>query len=148
MTTTRGKGGGGGADVSAVGYEIQRRILAHKHQSPETQHQLWTPEQLKEAKYEVGEMITDHFEVIQKTPERIVVRCGDSPRKRGVRESDGLFDIEARILKDQGEVEFALESYFFQGLGKTQETMPKWMETLHKVYTKLWMESAIWNCMK
>ncbi|KAA8894824.1 hypothetical protein FN846DRAFT_894714 [Sphaerosporella brunnea] len=130
------------------GYEAQRRILSRYHESEKTAHQLWSPEALANSNYEVGTQITDHFEVIQKTPERIVMRCGDSPMKRGVRETDGLFDMEARVLKDEGVVEFALESYFFQGLGKAEGITSKWMDMLHRVYTKMWMETAIWNCMK
>lgn len=34
--------------------------------------------------------MTDHFEILEHNHERILVRCGDSPLKTGVRDSDGL----------------------------------------------------------
>jgi hypothetical protein len=45
-------------------------------------------------------------------------------------------------------VEFGLKSVFFQGLGKADaKPMPETIEALHRIYTKILMESAIWNCM-
>lgn len=143
--------GGWGAELirgGSVGYEIQRRVLERKHHGPETAGQLWAPEQLAASDYSVGTQITDHFEVIEKTPERIVTRCGGSPRTRGVRANDGIFEMGAKVIPEEGCVEFALESVFYQGLGKTAETIPTWMEFLHQQYTKVWMETAVWHCMR
>lgn len=78
------------------------------------------------------------------TPESIIVRCGDSPRTRDVRASDGLFEIKAEIKKDEGIAEFQLKSLFYQGLGKAPaQPMPFHVEVLHRYYCKLWMESAV-----
>jgi hypothetical protein len=72
------------------------------------------------------------------------VRCGDSPLKTGVRESDGLFEMAAKVNKEEGVAEFRLKSVFYQGLGKANgPPMPPHIEFLHRLYTKLWMESAI-----
>jgi len=94
--------------------------------------------------YDVGTQITDHFEVVEKTPETIIVRCGDSPLKTGVRPSDGLFEMGVKINKEEGFAEFRLKSVFYNGVGKTTEApMPKHVEFAHRLYTKLWMETAI-----
>lgn len=61
----------------------------------------------------MGTKITDHFEVVAKSPESIIVRCGDSPRNKDVRESDGLFEMQAEIKKDEGVAEFGLKSVFY-----------------------------------
>jgi hypothetical protein len=46
--------------------------------------------------------MTDHFEVIEHTPQRIVVRCGDSPLKTGLRPMDGLFEMSVKVNKEEG----------------------------------------------
>lgn len=94
----------------------------------------------------MGTQITDHFEVVSKTPEAIVVRCGDSPLKRDVRDSDGLFEMGVVVKRDEGVAEFRLKSVFYKGLGKADgKPMPEHIEFLHRLYTKLWMETAVRN---
>lgn len=135
-----------------IGYEIQRRILERKYRDETTAGQLWTRGELAEADYAVGTVVTDHFEVVDRAPERILLRCGGSPKVSDVRESDGLFEIGARVKEEEGVAEFYLKSVLFQGLGKAEAgskgPMPEWMVALHKVYAKIWMETAIWACMK
>ncbi|KAF9043702.1 hypothetical protein BDZ89DRAFT_1059128, partial [Hymenopellis radicata] len=80
---------------SGPGYEIQRRYLERKYYGPETKEQLWTREQLKSSSYPVGTVVTDHFEVVQRTRDSVVVRCGDTPRIRDVRPSEGVFEMAA-----------------------------------------------------
>lgn len=111
-----------------------------------TAHQLWSPEELKSSTYDVGTQITDHFEVVSKTPESIVVRCGDSPLNAGVRDSDGLFEMGVQIKREEGVAEFRLKSVFYKGLGLAEsEPMPAHVVFLHKLYTKVWMETAVGN---
>ncbi|KAI9367769.1 hypothetical protein BJX61DRAFT_551089 [Aspergillus egyptiacus] len=129
---------------SGWGYAFQRAYLSRKYESPETATHLWSPEQLASSSYEVGTLITDHFEVVEKTAERIVVRCGDSPRRREVRASDGLFEISAVVKPEDGVAEFGLKSCFYQGLGKAAgEPMPPHIVWLHQQYTKLLAETAL-----
>jgi len=137
---------------SGWGYEVQRRVLERKWRGDvaRTGHQLWDRKELHESKYEVGTEITDHFEVVEKdvSDGRIVVRCGDSPLNRGVRDSDGLFEMSVKVDKEKGEAVFGLKSVFFKGLGKSDAgPMPSHIEFLHRYYTKLWMESAVQNCV-
>jgi len=129
-----------------LGYAFQRAYLSRKYEGPATAHQLWTREQLQKSSYEVGTQMTDHFEIVEKTPEHILVRCGDSPLKRDVRPSDGLFDISVKVNEQEGVAEFGLKSVFYKGLGKADGApMPKHIEFLHRLYTKLWMETALSN---
>lgn len=120
------------------GYRYQRRYLEKKYRGPTTSHQLWDVSSLATSKYPVGTQITDHFEVVHHDPEHIVVRCGDSPLKTGVRSSDGLFEMSAKVHKEAGNVEFGLKSVFFQGEGKSDKPpMDGIMEWAHKQYTKV-----------
>ncbi|PSR88685.1 hypothetical protein BD289DRAFT_431758 [Coniella lustricola] len=125
-------------------YRFQRRYLARKYQAEAPLH-LWNPRDLATSTYEPGTCITDHFEVVEKTPTSITVRCGDSPRHQAGRESDGLFIMYAEIDKERNEVELGLKSCFFNSA--TQQDgilgpMPKYMEIAHQYYARLWMISA------
>jgi hypothetical protein len=130
-----------------IGYAYQRSYLEKKYRNTTTTaHQLWTRSELLSSTYDVGTQITDHFEVVSKTPEAIVVRCGDSPLKTGVRDSDGLFEMGVKINREEGVAEFRLKSVFYKGLGKAENPpMPSHVEFAHRLYTKLWMESAVRN---
>ena len=137
---------------SGVGYAYQRRYLEKKYRQDEgTRGQLWDKEELKGSEYAVGTRITDHFEVVSKTPESIVVRCGDSPRISEVRESDGLFEMCVDVRKEEGVAEFGLKSVFYNGLSGykgTAQPMPPHVQWLHQQYDKVLMESALRNVMK
>ena len=95
---------------SGWGYAYQRRFLEKKYRGSDTADQLWDNQELKSSNYEIGQRITDHFEVVSKNANSIIVRCGDSPRKMEVRDSDGLFEILADIKQDEGVAEFGLKS--------------------------------------
>jgi len=104
---------------------------------------------------QVGTQITDHFEVVSKTPESIMVRCGDSPRILEPRASDGLFEMVAEIKKDEGVAQFKLKSVFYNGLGERDETgngqgpMPWHVQWLHAQYGKVMMETSLRKmCMR
>jgi hypothetical protein len=63
-----------------------------------------------------------------------------------VRPSDGLFEIATAVRVDKGYAEFRLKSVFYQGLGEAQgKPVEGLMWWAHKLYTKLWMESAVRN---
>ncbi|KAK0667480.1 hypothetical protein QBC41DRAFT_228406 [Cercophora samala] len=131
-----------------LGYRFQRAYLARKYQGPATATQLWTADQLSKSTYEPGTQLTDHFEVVEKTPTEIVVRCGDTPRNPGPRDSDGLFVISASVDKARGEVVLGLKSCFFNGNSRVegiQGPMPGWMEELHRWYSRLWLVTGSWR---
>lgn len=133
-----------------TGYIPQRAFFDRKYRGAETASHLWDRSDLLSNKYEVGTIITDHFEVVEKSKDRIVIRCGDSPRIRDIRASDGLFEIAAVVNKEQGVAEFSLKSCFYQGLGKAEsapmDDMTAWA---HRQYTKLLLETAVLKtCVK
>lgn len=104
---------------------------------------------MQSSAYESGTQITDHFEVVAKTDNSIIVRAGDSPRVQDVRAADGLFEMTAEVLEEEGVVEFGLKSAFFNGLavpdttGKMAEPMNGFVQWLHQAYDKMLMESAV-----
>ncbi|KAI6791223.1 hypothetical protein KC363_g2944 [Hortaea werneckii] len=135
-----------------LGYAYQRRYLEKKYRGPETATDLWERKDLKEAEYPLGTRITDHFEVVSKTPTSIIVRCGDSPRKMDVRDSDGLFEMMAEIKEKEGVAEFGLKSVFYNGLAQPDQVkgwegaeppMGPWIQWLHAQYDKLLMETSL-----
>lgn len=71
--------------------------------------------------------------------------------KREVRDSDGLFEMGAEVKREEGVVEFRLKSVFFKGTGHVEGglqgkgPMPAHVEWAHRLYTKVWMETALGN---
>lgn len=137
--------------IATLGFAVQRRYLDFKYRGPETASQLWTNEQLAESSYDKGTCITDHFEVVERTPTAITVRCGDSPRNQALRPSDGLFEISATVDRQREEVELRLKSCLFSSQGSVEGfkgPMPGWMEELHQWYARIWSETGSWRLLK
>ncbi|KAJ7623530.1 hypothetical protein FB45DRAFT_108156 [Roridomyces roridus] len=131
---------------SGIGYDVQRKILEKKHRGPETAHQLWDRPELAASTYPVGTEITDHFEVVSHTSTSIVLRAGDCPRNSGPRDADGLFEMSAVVDESKQVAEFALKCIFFHSEGtNNSERMPEPVAFLHRLYTKLWMETGLKN---
>ncbi|KAL1888452.1 hypothetical protein Sste5346_009569 [Sporothrix stenoceras] len=133
------------------GYTIQRKYLEYKYRGPETASQLWDPEELQTSNYDKGTQITDHFEVLEKTPTSITVRAGDTPRTRGPRASDGLYIISATVDKPNELVELSVKSVFFSSEGKVEGKkgpMPPWIDELHQWYSRVLNETASWRLLK
>ena len=128
-----------------TGYSIQRRYLHRKYFGTDTSSHLWTPDQIAASNFEPGTILTDHFEVVERTPTEITVRCGDSPRNQGPRASDGLFAIGATIDKEAQVARLTLKSCFFPSDRKVEGDkgpMPGWIENLHQWYARILMVSA------
>ena len=65
---------------SGVGYAYQRRYLEKKYRAlPNREDNLWDRKELAESEYQVGTKITDHFEVLEHTPEKV---CRDKLEMR------------------------------------------------------------------
>ncbi|KAK0611460.1 hypothetical protein B0T14DRAFT_500553 [Immersiella caudata] len=131
-----------------LGYRPQRDYLSRKYEGPATASQLWTTEQLNKSTYEPGTQLSDHFEIVEKTPTEIIVRCGDSPRNTGPRDSDGLLILSAEVDKEHNEVVVGLKSVFFNSSRKIegiQGPAPFWLEIAHRWYSRLLTESASWR---
>lgn len=134
-----------------LGFAVQRQYLDFKYRGPETANQLWDTEQMATSNYDKGTCIVDHFEVVDKNSTSITVRCGDSPRNKGPRASDGLFVVSATVDKAREEVELQLKSVLFTSQGKIpgiKGPMPPWMEELHQWYARIWSETASWKLRK
>jgi len=93
--------------------------------------------------------MTDHFEVVSKSQDSIIVRCGGSPLNKDVRGSDGLFELRAELDEEEDVARFEMKSVFFNGLDKSEQHMvPQHIVFLHRIYTKWWMETAVRSMMK
>jgi hypothetical protein len=57
---------------SGPGFEIQRRYLERKYRALDGRNDhLWEKRELGSSDYEVGTKITDHFEVVDRSPEKV-----------------------------------------------------------------------------
>jgi hypothetical protein len=63
-----------------VAYRVQRRYLERKYRAlPGREDHLWDVKQLEKSEYPVGTKITDHFEVVEHTPEKVLASCFPAP---------------------------------------------------------------------
>ncbi|OAP55812.1 hypothetical protein AYL99_09964 [Fonsecaea erecta] len=132
------------------GYAFQRWYLRQRYGAlPETQSQLWTKQSLLQSKYDTGTAFTDHLVVLNKTPQSIILRGGQSPRNQPEtpRDMDGLLEIQAVPDFDNGYVDFKFKSVFFAGTGfdasSGAKVVPDPLVWAHKQYTKLLVESGL-----
>jgi hypothetical protein len=93
--------------------------------------------------------------VVAKSDNSIIVRCGDSPRIKDVRASDGLFEMVAEAKKEEGVAEFQLKSVFYNGIAQPDKTgkpldapMSPFIQWLHAQYDKVLMETALRECTR
>ena len=57
---------------SGLGFRVQRRYLEKKYRAlPGREEHLWDVKQLEQSKYEVGTNITDHFEVVEHSDDKV-----------------------------------------------------------------------------
>ncbi|KAF1850330.1 uncharacterized protein K460DRAFT_269346 [Cucurbitaria berberidis CBS 394.84] len=136
---------------SGVGYRIQRRYMERKYRAlPGREEQLWDVKELEASEYPVGTIVTDHFEVVEHTPEKVIVRCGDSPFNTDHRPSDGLFSMEVSKDDEAQIATFHLKSVFVNTTpeGKDSQPLPWNFQFAHRWYTKLWMEGATRQVLK
>ncbi|KAF2205366.1 hypothetical protein GQ43DRAFT_407586 [Delitschia confertaspora ATCC 74209] len=134
-----------------VGFALQRRYLERKYRALEGRDKmLWDKEELGKSEYEVGTKIVDHFEVVDRSDDRVVVRCGDSPLNTAQRPGDGLFSMEVTEDEEAQTATFHLKSVFVDTTpeGKNAQPLPWHFQFLHRAYTKLLMETAVRKLMK
>ncbi|KAH7119658.1 hypothetical protein B0J11DRAFT_491546 [Dendryphion nanum] len=136
---------------SGLGYAYQRRYLEKKYRAlPGREGNLWDREELGKSGYEVGTIITDHFEVLAHDEGKVIVRCGDSPLNKDHRPSDGLFAMEVTTDEEAQTATFHLKSVFVNTTaeGKDAQPLPWRFQFAHRLYTKLWMETAVRKLLK
>ncbi|KAG0133678.1 hypothetical protein HOY82DRAFT_482438 [Tuber indicum] len=126
------------------GYMCQRKILEMKYRNLEGREgMLWDKAELENAEYGVGSIITDHFEVVERGNDKVIIRGGDSPLVHGNRSNDGLFLLE--VTKDEEFANFHIKSIFFDSTaqGDKAKKFPGWLRFAHTVYVRLLMRSGV-----
>ena len=78
------------------------------------------------------------------------MRCGASPLNSEPRASDGLFSMEVTTDEEKGLATFHLKSVFIDTSpsGKDAQPLPWRFQFAHRLYTKLWMETATRKLLK
>ncbi|KAI0886872.1 uncharacterized protein GGS22DRAFT_158902 [Annulohypoxylon maeteangense] len=124
-------------------YAPQRTIMAYTNKGPKTENQLFDEQQLASSKYELGTRFSDHFEVVERTRNSVMLRGGGSPLEPGPREVDGLFVINAKLNKQAGTVDVGLKTVFFNSAEATgKKPAPFLVELLHRYYARAMVDDG------
>ncbi|KAI0838419.1 hypothetical protein F5Y06DRAFT_46062 [Hypoxylon sp. FL0890] len=126
-------------------YTPQRILMKLANKGPKTENQLFDRDQLASSKYELGTRFSDHFEVVERTKNSIMVRAGGSPLEPGPRELDGLIVISAKVNKEIGTVEVGLKTTFFNSdepIRDERKPAPFVAELLHRFYARAMVDSG------
>ncbi|OTB06779.1 hypothetical protein M426DRAFT_318489 [Hypoxylon sp. CI-4A] len=134
---------------SRWGYWPQSKLHERYDKPPGTESYLWHTSDLALAKYETGLKFSNHFEVVNNDGKEVIVRCGGSPLNGGLRDSDGLVVINAKIDKEAQQAEFTLKSALYSSSGNFAEgakhPVPPKMTFLHRWYVRMLVASAVKN---
>ncbi|KAI0122852.1 hypothetical protein BJ170DRAFT_114844 [Xylariales sp. AK1849] len=114
---------------------------------PGTENYTWKTSDLAIAKYEEGLKFSNHFEVVENKGNEITVRCGGSPLEPGLRNSDGLVLITARIDREKQQAVFSLKSALFNSASTSAEgsghPIPPKITFLHRWYVRMLVQSGV-----
>ncbi|KAI1074486.1 hypothetical protein F5B20DRAFT_563458 [Whalleya microplaca] len=132
---------------SRWGFWTQSKLHERYDKPPGTENYLWKVSDLAVAKYETGLKFSNHFEVVNNEGNEIAVRCGGSPLEPGLRNSDGLVVISAKIDRDAQQAEFSLKSALFSSAAPFVEgaghPIPPKIEFMHRWYVRMLVQSGI-----
>lgn len=140
--------------LTLPGFWPQSKFHARYDHPPGLTDTLWSTSDLAVATYPPGLKFSNHFEVVGNEGAEIVVRCGGSPLEPGLRNSDGLVFISARVDRESEVAEFRLKSALFnsaaEGKGKgkgegEKHPIPPKIEFLHTWYVRMLVQSAVGN---
>ncbi|KAI0425928.1 hypothetical protein F5Y09DRAFT_320460 [Xylaria sp. FL1042] len=125
-------------------------ILQQRYDKPPgTDDNLWHTSELAVSKFDKGLRFSNHFEVVENTGNEIVVRCGASPLEPGLRKSDGLIFLSAKIDPESQHAVFHFKSALFSsGAPKVEGAphgFPPKVITLHAWYVRMLTHSAMKN---
>ncbi|KAH6652191.1 hypothetical protein BKA67DRAFT_349911 [Truncatella angustata] len=116
---------------------------------PAAADNLWNTSQLAVAKYEKGMKFSNHFEVVENAGNEVTVRCGGTPLNPGLRDSDGLILLSARIDREKQEAVFSFKSALFNSAGVfapgTEHSVPSTITFLHRLYVRILTQAAYGN---
>ncbi|KAI0476869.1 hypothetical protein F4859DRAFT_65995 [Xylaria cf. heliscus] len=131
------------------GFKVQSLLQERYDKTPGTDDNLWSTSELAESKFKKGLRFSNHFEVVDNTGSEIVVRCGASPLEPGLRKSDGLIFLSAKIDPEQQLAIFHFKAALFSSSdpkvkGATQ-SLPAPVVFLHALYVRILTHSAMRN---
>ncbi|KAI0528012.1 hypothetical protein F5B22DRAFT_640988 [Xylaria bambusicola] len=130
-------------------FHIHSLIQQRYDRPPGTDDNLWHTSELAVSKFNKGLRFSNHFEVVDNSGSEIVVRCGGSPMESGLRKSDGLIFLSAKIDPEQQLAIFHFKSALFSsGAPKGESTahsLPPKVVKLHEWYCRMLSESAMAN---
>ncbi|KAJ5317658.1 hypothetical protein PENANT_c004G00407 [Penicillium antarcticum] len=125
-------------------FKIQRTLLTWFCKYGTTSHQLWSPSEMLNSKFDPGTVITDEFVVLEKLKDSVLIRGGDKVSNNGLRPLDALMELSVRAKPEEDSIQFGFKSLFFQGLGKSDKLpMPAPVIWLHEQYAKALLESGV-----
>ncbi|KAK6855963.1 hypothetical protein PG995_008114 [Apiospora arundinis] len=134
---------------SRWGFWPQSKLHERYDAPPGSEGYTWKTSELAVAKYEPGLKFSNHFEVVQNQGNEITVRCGGSPLQPGLRNSDGLVLISARIDHEKQEAVFSLKSALFDSAGSYEKgvghPIPPKIVFLHPWYVRILVQSGFGN---
>ncbi|KAK7935824.1 hypothetical protein PG985_001319 [Apiospora marii] len=132
---------------SRWGFWTQSKLHERYDAPPGSEDYTWKTSELAVAKYEPGLKFVNHFEVVQNQGNEITVRCGGSPLQPGLRNSDGLVLISARIDREKQEAVFSLKSSLFDSAGSYDKgaghPIPPKIAFLHRWYVRILVQSSL-----
>jgi len=139
---------------SRWGFWPQSKYQQKYDRPAKTEDNLWDIKDLATAKFDRGLRIVNHFEVVNKKRNEIWIRCGGSPMDSGLRKSDGLIVLGARIDKAAQEVEFTFKSSLFNSSApkpprntEIKHSIPDKVVMLHQWYVKILTQAAMGRVM-
>ena len=106
---------------------------------------LWDVKELAVARFEPGLRFSNHFEVVDNRGNEIYARCGGSPMSApGLRASDGLIVLGARIDRDAQQAELYFKSALYdssatktKGAAIVHHPIPPKIIPLHRWYVRV-----------
>ncbi|KAH8663931.1 hypothetical protein BX600DRAFT_382027 [Xylariales sp. PMI_506] len=130
-----------------VGFWPQSKLQERYDAPPGSEDNTWKTSDLAVAKFDKGLKFSNHFEVVENSGNEITVRCGGSPLEPGLRNSDGLVLISAKIDREKQEAIFSLKSALFNSAGTfakdASHPVPPKITFLHGWYVRILVESAM-----
>ncbi|KAH8165726.1 hypothetical protein CIB48_g2540 [Xylaria polymorpha] len=131
------------------GFKAQSILQERYDKPPGTDDNLWHTAELAVSTFGKGLRFSNHFEVVENVGNEIVVRCGGSPLEPGLRDSDGLIFLSAKIDPEQQLAVFHFKSALFSSSapkveGATHPVPPK-IIFLHPWYVRILTQSAMRN---
>lgn len=137
------------ADLDTPGYYVQSRLQERYDKPPGSEaDNLWSIKELGASRFQPGLRFSNHFEVVENTGREIYVRCGGSPMTApGLRDSDGLIVLGARIDRAAQQAEFTFKTALYSSGGTFAEgaphPIPPKIEVLHRWYVRILTQAAV-----